>query len=117
MGYLTTFTIYNDGAYLVKDNPKEFAEKIHQAITSNSPSSFDIAINNFANLVRVQKPRHADDHTVYVHMGNCVAEVNAHSDETKKMMKNNPKFFKKLLDEMSYQLKELKKEFDSLESK
>ena len=105
MGYLTTFTIYNDGVDLVKENAQDFANKIYDAATSHEPC--EIPVGNFANLVRVQKTRHADDHTLYVHMGNTVVEVNPYSPETQKMMQNNPKFFKKILDYLNDQVKEL----------
>jgi hypothetical protein len=105
MGYLTTFTVYNDGIDLVKKNAQDFADKIHNAATSYEPC--EIPLGSFANLIRVQKCRHADDHTLYVHMGNTVFEMNPNSAETQKMMKNNPKFFEKALDYLNNQVKEL----------
>lgn len=61
--------------------------------------------------MKVQKPRHADDHTVYIHMGNAVCEMNAYSEDTLKTMMQSPAFFEKMLKEMERQCKMLKKQF------
>lgn len=45
MGYLTTFTVYNDGVDLVKENAQDFANKIYEAATSHQPC--EIAVGNF----------------------------------------------------------------------
>jgi len=106
MGYLTTFTIYNDDCDLVKKYPKEFAENIYDACCN---PNIEYKSNVFHGVVIPQKTRHADDHTVYVHAGNTVVSMNPYSDETLNMLKNNPEFFKKLVDIMESQTKELKK--------
>lgn len=93
MGYLTTFTVYNDGIDCIRNNSDDFAKKIITAMECGNPS--EIPIGNFANLIRVQKCRHADDNTIYIHMGNTVFEMNPNSQETKKLLKINPNFFKK----------------------
>ncbi|NBT57241.1 hypothetical protein EBT16_00495 [bacterium] len=107
MGYLTTFTIYNDGIDSIRDNAQEFADKLYEAA---SGGGVDIAIGSFCNLVKVQKARHADDHTVYMHMGNTVCEMNAYSKDTLKTMMQHPAFFEKMLDEMARQCRMLKKQ-------
>jgi hypothetical protein len=106
MGYLTTFTIYNDGVDLVKDHAQDFANKILKA--SRSSQAGDIAIGSFCNLVRVQKSRHADECTMYVHMGNCVTELNPYSQETKNLAERHPEFFKKLVKFAEQEVRELK---------
>lgn len=106
MGYLTTFTIYNDGSHLLEENSELFAKKVYEA-TSNSSVS-EIGIGNFVNLIRAQKPRHADSHTIYIHMGNLVFEMNPYSDDTKKIARINPKFFEKALNYLELQVSELK---------
>lgn len=106
MGYLTTFTVYNDGVDLVKTNAQDFADKIYRAAVGHEVC--DIPVGNFANLVRVQKCRHADDHAIYVHMGNGVFEMNPYSDETKRMMERSPEFFKKVVNFLEREVKELK---------
>lgn len=108
MGYLTTLTIYNDGIDLIKENSQEFANKIILAAKTFNDSSSEIQVGNFANLVRVQKSRHADDPTAYVHMGNCVFEMNPYSQETKNLLERNPAFFEKAVKFMEAEIKQLK---------
>lgn len=104
MGNLTTLTIYNDGAHLLKSNAQEFADGVYDAMgRSLNQGAMDVSVGNFANFVRVQQPRHADHHTVYVHMGNCVTEMNAYSADTQNLLKNNPEVFEKRLDALTRQ--------------
>lgn len=108
MGYLTTFTVYNDGVDLVKENAQDFADKIYNAATISRQVSNEIPVGCFANLVKVQKCRHADDHTIYVHMGNGVFEMNPYSEETKNIAKHSPKFFEKMINYLERQVEQLK---------
>ena len=110
MGYLTTLTIYNDGVHLITKNSKKLCEKIYSAAIGGRKRT-TIGHENHANLITVQKCRHADDHTIYVHMGNTLCEMNAYSDDTLETMKRNPEYFKDMLKEMEWQVKELKKKF------
>ena len=110
MGYLTTLTIYNDGAHLLKPHAQEFADGVYDAmLRSLNQGPTDVAVGHFVNCVYVQSPRHADDHTVYVHAGNCLTEMNAFSEQTRELLRRNPEFFRKLLDEMKRQTRELEK--------
>lgn len=106
MGYLTTFTVYNDGVDLVKENAQDFANKVYNAAVIGQVT--DIEVGNFGNLVRVQKCRHADDHTLYVHMGNGVFEMNPYSQETKNLLERNPEFFEKVVKFLEREVKDLK---------
>ena len=106
MGYLTTFTVYNDGVDLVKEHAQDFANKIYRAAIGHQIC--DLAIGNFCNLVKVQKCRHASDNTTYVHMGNTVVEINPYSQETKNMLERNPEFFEKVVKFLDREVKELK---------
>lgn len=108
MGYLTTFTVYNDGIHLVKENAQDFADKIYDAAGGARSATCDISVGNFGNLVRAQKPRHADDHAVYVHMGNSVFEMNPYSNETKNLCERNPEFFERAVKFLEKEVKELK---------
>ena len=77
MGYLTTITIYNDGADELKKHPEELAEALDQAcrgIQRNQGRRWE-GLGSHANLLTLQKPRHADDHTLYLHAGNTVVDV------------------------------------------
>jgi hypothetical protein len=88
MGYLTTVTIYNDGLSLLKQHPEEFCTKLYEAASSMEPKEF--GVDYFCNFANVQRTRHADDHTLYVHMGNTVVEVNAWSTNFQRMMETRP---------------------------
>lgn len=114
MGNLTTLTIYNDGIDLIPKHAQEFADAL-LAVSRTTPRPATIAVGNFCNLVRVQKPRHADDHTTYVHMGNTLCEMNAWSQETKRIMREHPKFFEKMLSFMRAQVKDLSAEFKKVQ--
>jgi hypothetical protein len=114
MGYLTTITIYNDGCDQIKKYPEEFAEKVYLACLGHFTDSGQLIKGSFglgyhANLVTVQKPRHADDHTIYVHRDNTVVEMNAWSKDCETLARTHPSFFDELLKQMENQVKELKK--------
>lgn len=116
MGYLTTITIYNDGLADLKDNPQAFVDQVYAAAAGSYSLQYptDVRIGGFCNFAKVQKPRHADDHTVYVHAGNTLCEMRAGCAETEKIMKHNPKFFQKLLEEMEDQCQELRRQFEEM---
>lgn len=114
MGYLTTLTIYNDGLDEIKKNPGQFTEGVLEAARPMSGSSV-LRVGNFGNLVKVQKSRHADDCTVYVHMGNTVCEMNAYSEETLGIMKQSKNFYKKMLAEMKNQVRMLSRQLKEFE--
>lgn len=106
MGYLTTFTVYNDYCEEINKNPKEFAEEIFAACCNPNTNRKSRV---FRGIVTAQKSRHADENTIYVHAGNTVIEVNAHSKDTKNLMETSPEFFDKILSVLEYNAKELKK--------
>lgn len=106
MGYLTTVTVYNDGLDLLKKHPEEFCEKLYNA--SLRQDSVDFGIGYFANFANVQRSRHADDHTIYVHMGNTVTEVNAYSQDFKNIVSHNPEFAKSLVSFLEFEVEKLK---------
>lgn len=111
MGNLTTLTIYNDGIDLIPKHAQEFADALYAASQSMWAGPMTIAVGNFCNLVKVQAPRHADIHTTYVHMGNTVCEMSPWSPETKRLMRESPLFFEKMLKFMRAQVKDLSEEF------
>ena len=102
MGYLTTVTIYNDGADQLKKHPKRLAEILYNAcndIQRNRGYNYD-GLGNHCNLITLQKPRHADDHTLYLHAGNTVIDVYDADGEWA---------VETFINEMEYHLKRLKK--------
>lgn len=127
MGFLTTFTIYNDGVDLLLDekNAIEFAHKLYSHASGLDVESDDVSLGNFANFCRAQKPRHADDTTIYVHIGNTVVCMDPYevsykplginsqlktTEPEKKIQslyKRNKNFFKKILEVLVKDTKEL----------
>lgn len=114
MGFISTFSIYHDQVYDIKNNKIEFAEAIYNACANPSTN---YRSNVFHGCVIPQKARHTDDHTIYVHAGNTVVEMSHYSDTTKEIMKNSPKFFNEMLKEMEMNVKMLKKQFKEMNLK
>lgn len=106
MGYLTTFTVYNDGASGISKDPKQFADKIYSLIGTRQYEEFHTttAVNGF-----VQQSRHADEMTIYVNAGNCVTEVNPYSRGFKDLIKKNPDFARELVAFVESEVVKLKK--------
>jgi hypothetical protein len=101
MGYLTTITFHNDASSQFENHPEQTIEMIKNAqlgVQKNRGRNYD-PIGNHANPVIIQKPRHADDHTLYLHAGNTVVDVyEAESDWA----------IDQFIHEMQYHLKRLK---------
>lgn len=106
MGYLTTFTIYNDGASGIKKDPTQFVDKIDSLIGTRQYEEFHTTtgVNGF-----VQRSRHADEMTIYVNAGNCVTEVNPYSKSFKELIKKQPDFARELVEFVAAEVVELKK--------
>lgn len=114
MGYLTTLTFLNDASDQYNKHPERLVEIISDAITNHKSSrngghSYEECIGNHANAITVQRTRHADDHTTYIHMGNCVTEMNPWSADTKDLLERLPDVFDQYLSYMEQQVKALKK--------
>lgn len=113
MGYITTISIHNDGASELMKHPEKLAEILNNAtlgVYNNQKRGYNgyVGLGGHSNLITVQKPRHADDKTVYVHAGNTVVDMNPYMAKTKELAERNPKFFDELLDVMERDLKALK---------
>ena len=77
MGFLTTITFYNDAAHDLKEHPNVVSQGIYDAqagVQLNRGYDY-FPVGSHANPVILQKPRHADDHTLYLHAGNTVIDV------------------------------------------
>ena len=77
MGNLTTITFRNDSYGCIKDNPKEVHQLILKAMNGEQlrKNRETEPIGSSANPVIIQKYRHADDATLYLHSGNTVTDV------------------------------------------
>lgn len=115
MGNLTTLTIYNDGIDLITKHAQEFADTVYEVINQGMIAPTTIGLGNFYNLVKIQPTRHADNHTTYVHMGNTVCEMNPGSSETRRLMRERPAFFEKLLTFMRAEVEALSAEYKKLQ--
>jgi hypothetical protein len=77
MGYLTTITFYNDAAHDLRKHPEEVSKLIYDAqggVQKNRGRNYD-PVGSHANPVIIQRPRHADDTTLYLHAGNTVIDL------------------------------------------
>lgn len=107
MGYLTTITFRNDAYSEFKSHPKKLVEEILDALSgSQIAGGYNyFSIGREANPVILQKPRHADDITLYLHSGNTVTDINSLSEITER----NEWAIDQAISEMEYQIIRLKK--------
>lgn len=125
MGFLTTFTISNDALDILEDDPKQVCEKLYHAALAGKVSTIShhykpkkkkwwqkkkFGGGIHCNPIKVQKCRHADDWTIYVHAGNTVVEMNQYSDYTKETLEKNPEYFEEMLKFMQRNVTEMKKQ-------
>ena len=101
MGMLTTIVIWNDYLSDLLKKPKKLAELILNHVSSGE-------LTTESNEIKLFRTRHANNHTIYVFMGNTVSEMNAYSLDTKNLARNYPEFFDHMVNYMEYQLKKLK---------
>ncbi|MBT7706532.1 hypothetical protein HN747_03720 [archaeon] len=106
MGWLTTFTLYNDSSHktLGDANAKHLCRKLDSHICRGE------GFVDGSDVI-MQRTRHADDHTIYVHMGNTVSEMSAYSQDTEARMREHPEFFENMLEYMAREVKNLKKTY------
>jgi hypothetical protein len=110
MGHLTTFTVYNDSCDEIPKHAQEFADKIYEACQSNKFKRIRVG----GAEVICQKTRHANDQIIYAHGGNTVIEINYFEQSTIDLMNTSPEFFKEILDNMAYHVRELRKEYRAI---
>lgn len=125
MGFLTTFTISNDALDILEDDPKQVCKKLYYAALSGKVSTIShhykpkrkkwwqkkkFGGGVHCNPIKVQKSRHADDWTIYVHAGNTVVEMNQYSEDTKKTLETNPQYFEDMIKFMQRNVTEMKKQ-------
>jgi len=104
MGYLTTITFYNDAQHVLHEHPKEVSQMIYDAqlgVQRNRGRDYD-PIGSHANPVIIQKPRHADDSTLYLHAGNTVIDISELDEHSSQWL------IEKAISEMKYRMKKLK---------
>lgn len=109
MGLLTTITIHNDALGSFLEDPKKFGELILSEIQKCKIEPTDVPFDNYSNYIKVNPSIHADIDHLYVHYGNAVTMINGYSGATRKMVKKNPEFAKRLETVLKNHLKELRK--------
>lgn len=106
MGYLTTFTIYNDDLESIKKNPKDFTKAVYEAACQiKKPRYCGIA----GAQIIPQSPRHSSDLTLYVHEGNHVYEPSLYNDEYLEWLKRSPKHHLDVIKQIKSKLSEIEK--------
>lgn len=110
MGYLTTLTFRNDSYSDIKKNKNRLHKIVLDAMNGiqiRQGRDYD-NIGSSANGVIIQKPRHADDHTLYIHAGNTVIDV--YEAESERVIET-------FIKEMEYHLKRLKEKNKNIKNK
>ena len=75
MGYLTTFTLFNDDIDEVLKKPGEFCRELYQHAAGGGLSgSRFISLGHASRIAKAFKPRHASERTVYVQTGGSIYE-------------------------------------------
>jgi hypothetical protein len=97
MGYLTTVTIHNDRLHEFKEKPLEFAKLVFEAMdeAERQNKQADVA----GGYITAEHSRHADDHTLYLHYGNTLFEINGYGSNFENLIKNHPDLAKRLCKE------------------
>ena len=72
-------------------------------------------IGCYGNYIKIHPSRHADDHTVYVHKGNCVFNLHYLSKDFKELAARNPEIAKDFIDEAQWFVTQAKKELKKYE--
>jgi hypothetical protein len=92
MGYLTTITIHNDALHAFEKNPEQFGKAILEGISRArmERKAVDVGFDGYCNYITVEPSRHADDHTVFVHTGNTVFNVNPYNEDFRELLARSP---------------------------
>ena len=87
MGFLTTFTIYNDTCDQLNNiSPEDAVDfcrnlylgcigALHRNSGDKHKSSASFGLGYHANFCTVQRSRHADDRCLYLHCGNTLTDL------------------------------------------
>lgn len=113
MGFFTTITLSHDAESSIAAHPDRLMEIITDAITNhkctrNGNRSYGEGIGMFCHAITVQRSRHADNPTMYVHMDACLTDMSAYSEDALDMLKSNPEHFNRHLEYIEANLKRLK---------
>jgi hypothetical protein len=96
MGFLTTATFHNDALGALQKDPKQFAKRIFEAMNEANrqykaaDASFVTENSSYGGYIQCEPSRHADDHAVFVHMGNTVFNINPWNQDFIELVKRSP---------------------------
>lgn len=114
MGYLTTISLYNDSVHNLKDlspqEAQEFCRKMYDGVCETaSGKSVTLSLKNHVNFMTILPSRHADDHTIYINIGNCLTEIQPWSDSFKDKIELHRNFYEKIYKFLKSETSQLKK--------
>lgn len=99
MGFLTHVTIYNDALDAFESDPEQFAKAIFEGIAraNQTNKATDMPFSRkggggYSGYLCVEPSRHADDHTVFVHSGNMVFNLNPWNNDFRDLLVRNPEY-------------------------
>lgn len=96
MGYMTIISILNDGWSRIKDNPKEFIDKIETGMFSYRGKQVShFSIGNFSSPLAVVKSKHADVPQLVYCQHNSTTDISAVSENKDSL--NQLKYHKEVL--------------------
>ena len=109
MGFLTTIVFWNDSIHDLLKKPKDLLNLINSHISGGTQTQELDGIKLF-------KPIHTRDETIYVQMGGTIHEMNPYSTETRQFMRDHPESFYRIISYLEAQaekLRELREDYPS----
>lgn len=105
MGFITTFSVYNDECHKIKENPKEFALAVYDACCSARKMT-----NIYYPLTVIhQQSKHLTELALYVSYMGHVCEPSQYDKEYMAWLKANPKSQLETLKRIKSQITTLEK--------
>lgn len=117
MGYNTIALFANDAYEQFKENPEQTIKNLTDGMNNgkNSLKGY-YPVGNHANPMKVCRPKHSSDSSIYVHQGNTLCEMGAFCTETENLMKQHPEFFESMLETMEYAVEKLRSKLENSRS-
>ena len=119
MGFLTTFTVYNDAMSSDEEFWNELAEQIKEGhyLANRHGEAAERSIGCHCAAVKVEPSRHADHHVLYLHYGNMVHVVAPHERDWTDLCESNPECAQRLVKEAKQLIKEAEKQLKESQKK
>jgi hypothetical protein len=119
MGFLTTFTVYNDAMSSGKEFWHELAEQIMEGHyeANRHGKAAEKRIGCHCSAVKVEPSRHADHHVLYLHWGNLVHVVAPYEKDWTDLCSNNPDCAQRMINEAKQLVKAAEKQLKEAKKK